>query len=142
MTLITTIEHKPPSQKYFQKKIHWNEFKLERNLYDTSPFSPNTYKKCFQYKVFNNVLFLNKNFFSLINQIRHYALFVKKKIRLFHLYFGCPNVINLWNQLKVYLAEDLTLTSQTLQTVVFGFSEKDNAENVILYNHLFLIFKL
>ena len=34
------------------------------------------------------------------------------------------------------------LPPQTLQAAVFCFSEKDNTENVILYNHLFLIFKL
>ena len=59
-----------------------------------------------------------------------------------NLYFYCPNVGNLWNQWDFYLSEDLTLPLQTLQASVFGFSEKDNTENVILYNHLFLIFKL
>ena len=61
---------------------------------------------------------------------------------VFHLYFYCPNVRNLWNQLNVYLAEDLMLPSQTLQAAAFGFPEKGNTEKVILYNHLSLIFKL
>ena len=34
--LITTIEHRPTSQKYFERKIHLTEFRLERNLHDTS----------------------------------------------------------------------------------------------------------
>ena len=61
---------------------------------------------------------------------------------VFQLYFYCPKVRNLWNQLNFYLAEDLTLPPQTLQAAVFGFSEKDNTENVMLYNCIFLIFKL
>ena len=36
--LITTIEHRATSQKYFEKKIHLTEFRLERNLHDTSHF--------------------------------------------------------------------------------------------------------
>ena len=108
--------------------------------------SCNTYMKCFLYKVLNNALFPNKKlffyFFSLRNLIRHYVLFLKKKMNLYSiLYFYCPNVRNLWNQLNFYLAEDLILPPQTLQVAVFGFSEKDNTENIILYNHLFLIFK-
>ena len=54
----------------------------------------------------------------------------------------CPNVRNIWDQLKFNLAEDLTLPPQYLQAAVFGFSEKDNTESEIIYNHLFLIVKL
>ena len=57
-----------------------------------------------------------------------------------HFYFFCPNVRNLRNQLKFYLAEGLTLPPQKLHAAVFGFPEKDKMENAILYNHLFLIF--
>ena len=59
---------------------------------------------------------------------------------VFHLYFYCPNVRNLWNQLDFYLA-DFSLLPQTLQAAVFDFSKKDNTKNGIPYNHLFLIFK-
>ena len=44
--------------------------------------------------------------------------------------------------MRFYLAEGFSLPPQTLQAAVFGFSEKDNTENVIFYNHFFLIFKL
>ena len=36
----------------------------------------------------------------------------------------------------------MTLPPQTLQAADSDFSEKDNTENVILYNHVFPIFKL
>ena len=105
--------------------------------------SSNTYMRCFQYKVLNNVLFLNKKLFLFKKSNSPLCSFCKEEDEtVFHRYFCCPNVRNLWNQLKFYLAEDLTLPPQTLQAAVFGFSEKDNTENVILYNHLFLIFKL
>ena len=84
-----------------------------------------------------------KNFLSFRNQTRLLCSFCKEEDQtVFHLYFSCPSVRNLWNQLIFYLAEDLTLPLQTLQPAVFGFSKKDNTENVILFNHFFLIFKL
>ena len=105
--------------------------------------SSNTYVRCFQYKVLNNVLFLNKKLFLFKKLNSPLCSFCKEEDEtVFHLYFCCSNVRNLWNQLKSYLAEDLTLPRQTLQTAVFGFSEKDNTENVIPCNHLLLIFKL
>ena len=105
--------------------------------------SSNTYMRCFQYKVLNNVLFLNKTLFLFKKSNSPLCSFCKEEDEtVFHFYFYCPNVINLWNQLKFYLPEDPTLPSQTRQAAVFGFYEKDNTENVILYNHLSLIFKL
>ena len=43
---------------------------------------------------------------------------------------------------NTYFPNDSTLPPQTLQAVVFGFSEKDKIKNLIPYNHLFLIFNL
>ena len=34
----------------------------------------------------------------------------------------------MWNELNIYLAEDLMLPPQTLQAAVFGFAKKDNTE--------------
>ena len=61
---------------------------------------------------------------------------------VFYFYFYCSNVRNFWNQLNVYLAEDLTLPLQTLQAAVFSFIEEDITESLRLYKHTFLIFKL
>ena len=99
--------------------------------------------RCFQYKVLNNTLLLNKKLFLFKKSNSPLCSFCNEKDEtVLHLYFYCSNVRNLWNQLDFYLAEDFSLPPQTLQAAVFGFSEKDNTEYVILYNHLFLIFKL
>ena len=105
--------------------------------------SSNTYMRCFQYTVLNNGLFLNKKLSIFKKSNLPLSSFCKDKDKtVFHLYFYCPNVRNHWNQLNFYLAEDLMFPPQTLLAAVFGFSAKDNMENVILYNHIFLIFKL
>ena len=84
--LITTVKHKPTSQKYFEKKftdlsLDWKEIYMIPRI-----VSSNTYMRCFQYKVLNNTLFLIKNFFSLRNQTRHYVLFVMKKMKLYSIF--------------------------------------------------------
>ena len=99
--------------------------------------------RCFQYNFLDNALFLNKKLFLFKKSNSPLCSFCKDRDEtVFHLYFYCPNVRNLWNQLKFYLAEDLTLPPQTLQAAVFGFSEKDNTENVMLYNCIFLTLRL
>ena len=99
--------------------------------------------KCFQYKVLKNDHFLNEKLFLFKKSNSPLRYFCKEEHEtVFHLYFYCPNVRNLWNQLHFYLAEDLTLPPLTLQAAGFGFSEKGNTKSVILYNHIFLIFKL
>ena len=104
--------------------------------------SGNTYEKCFQYKVWNNALFGNKKLFLFMKSNLPLCSFCKDKYEtVFHLYFYCPNVKNLWSQLNVYNAEDLTLPPQ-IAGYCFGFSKKNNTKNVMHYNNFFLIFKL
>ena len=89
--LLTTVNHKPTLQKYFEKEftdpsLDWKEIYMTPRI-----VSSNTYMKYFQYRILNNILFLNKNFFlfnffSLRNQTRHYVLFLKKKMKLYSIF--------------------------------------------------------
>ena len=69
------------------------------------------------------------------------VFFGKTKTKLYSIFIFIVQTLEI-SGINFYLAEDLTLPPETLQAAVFGFSEKDNTENVILYNHIFLIFKL
>ena len=70
--------------------------------------SSNIYERCFQDEILTNALFVNKNF----SQSHHHALSVKKEAEtVFHLYFSRANVRYLYNYLKLYIMEDLTLPS-------------------------------
>ena len=125
-------------KKFTDLSLDWKEIYMIPRI-----ISSNTYLRCFQYKMLNTALFLNKNIFLFKKSNSPLCSFCKEEDEtVFHFYFYCPNVKNLCSQLNFYLAGDLTLLPQTLQTAAFGFSEKDNTENVTLYNHLFLIFKL
>ena len=93
----------------------------------------------------SNALLLNKQGFHFKESNTPLCSLCKEEGEtVFDLYFYCPNVRNLWNQLKYYLAEDLMLPPQTQPAVfdVFEFSDKDNLKNVILYNHFFVFCKL
>ena len=103
-----------------------------------STVSSITYLRCFQYKVLNNALFLNKNFLSLRNQTSHYVLFVKKiKLCSIFLLFKRQKCLESTKFLSCRVFD-----ASTTNTAVLGFSKKDNTESVILYNDLFLILKL
>ena len=62
--LISAIEHQPTSEKYFDNlfpniELHWKEIYLtERKA------TANSYLRCFDYKIINNVLYLNKKLFQ------------------------------------------------------------------------------
>ena len=92
--LITTIEHKPTSQKYFEKKLtdlDWKEIYIAPHI-----VSINTYMRCFQCKVLNNALFLNQKLF-LFQKTKSplYSFCKDENETVIHLYFYCPNVRNL-----------------------------------------------
>ena len=87
--------------------------------------SSNTYTRCFQYKVFNNALFVNKKLFLFKKSNSPLCYFCKEEDEtVFHLYFYCPNAKNFGNELNFYLAEDLMLPPQTLQAIVLSFPKK------------------
>ena len=61
--IITTVEHKPTSQKYSEKKfsnlsLDWKEIYMTVRI-----VSSNTNMRCFQYKVLSNAHFPNKKLF-------------------------------------------------------------------------------
>ena len=86
------------------------------------------------YKVLNNALFLNKKSFLIKKSNPPLCYFRKDEDEtVFHLYFYCPNVRNLWNEFFFFdLSEGLMLPPLTLHAVAFGFSEKDYRKRNIL----------
>ena len=62
--LISAIEHQPTSQKYFDNlfaniELPWKEIYLP-----ACKATANSYLGCFNYKIINNVLYLNKKLFQ------------------------------------------------------------------------------
>ena len=62
--LISAIDHQPTSQEYFDNlfpniEVPWKEIYLT-----TCNATANSHLRCFNYKIINNVLFLNKKLFQ------------------------------------------------------------------------------
>ena len=95
----------------------------------------------FQYKLLNNVLYLNKKLF-------HFGITSQSKCSFcelydetpHHIFYECTYAQNLWNKLQLYLSEKLTLPILNRESAIFGFTDVLD-DNYLFVNHLLLIFK-
>ena len=75
----------------------------------------------FQYKLFNDVLYRNQKLFQfgIVSCSKFSFCDIQDKTPL-NLFYECVYVQNIWNQLRLYLAEKIDLTVLTPQGAVFG----------------------
>ena len=117
---------------------------MERDVLGWTLFDlTNSYLRCFNYKIINNVLYLNKKFFQFGKTQSPLCSFchteAETKLHVFH---KCSVTKILWNLLLLFFETDLDFPDLTPQAALFGFiNESDNNLN-ILQNHILLIFKL
>ena len=96
--------------------------------------------RIFQYKILNNVLYLNEKLFkfkivsSLLCSFRN-----SEDDTLIHLFYSCNQTKSLWSKFQELLNSEVLLPQNTPQNAFFGFP--DNKENFVITNHLHLIFK-
>ena len=94
-----------------------------------------SYSRSFQYKILNNVLYLNKKTSSL-------CPFCKLSDEaVLHLFYECNIILNLWNELVLFFENEFTLFDLTLQAAFLGFLNVDS-KLLLIQNHLLLIFKI
>ena len=132
---------KPTCQSYHEKKF--DDYDLNWKLIYRIPCiaTLETKIRIFQYKLLNNVLYLNKKLFQ-------FGIISQSKCSFYELYDEIPQHIlyegtyvqNLWNQLRLYLSEKVPLPVLNPQSAIFGFTDVLD-HNYFLVNHLLLIFK-
>ena len=140
-TLTSNIVNKPTSNIYFEKlfentTLDWNKIYMSPRLatFDTT-------LRSFQYKILNNVLFLNKKLYAF--GITNTALcFFCNTLgeTLIHIFFDCVHVKCLWERLRMKFPNDFILSSFTPQTAILGLYNETN-DNYNLLSHILLIFK-
>ena len=59
-----------------------------------------------------------------------------------HIFLECICVKQLWNHLRLFLTNDISLPILTPQTVIFGFINGTENSDYKITNHILLIFKL
>ena len=108
----------------------------------------NTYMRFFQYKILNNVLFLNKKLHTFGIKPSPLCSFCNLYDETpYHMFYECDRVKCLWSDLVQCFQNNLILPTLTPQTAIFGFLDYTNNDSIFennkcLSNHILLIFKL
>ena len=139
-TLIEANEIKPTSQTYFQNlfpnfNLDWKSIYLlpRRVTLDTN-------LRMFQYKLLNNVLYLNKMLFRFKKVDSPLCSYCNEEEEtLLHLFHSCLKTKQLWNRLRQYFSQFINIPLSTPQSSILGIF--DNNQHSELINHLLLIFK-
>ena len=61
--LISAVDHQPPSEKYFDNLFPNTELTWEEIYLTARKATANSHLRCFNHKIINNVLYLNKKLF-------------------------------------------------------------------------------
>ena len=98
--------------------------------------------RCFQYKILNNILFLNKQLAAWGLCDSALSLFCRNENETeIHIFSECDAMQSLWTPLKIYLENKIELPALDIQSRIFGFTNIDH-DKASIVNHLLLIFKL
>ena len=139
--LISNIVNKPTSNIYFEKlfentTLDWNKIYLSPRL-----ATIDTTLRSFQYKILNNVLFLNKKLYTFgITNTALCSFCNTLEETPIHIFFDCVHVKCLWERLRMKFPNDFILSSFTPQTDILGLYNETN-DNYNLLSHILLIFK-
>ena len=103
----------------------------------------NSFQRNFQYKMLHNKLYLNKmllTFGKTKTPLCSFCHSCDKTIK--HIFLECMCVKQVWNHLRLFLTNDISLAIVAPQTTIFDFT--DGIENNVckITNHILLIFKL
>ena len=132
---------KPTCQSYQEKNFDDHDFNCKL-IYRIPSIAILETKVCiFQYKLLNNVLYLNKKLFQ-------FDIISQSKCSFCELYDETPHHIfyertyaqNLWDPLRLHLSEKVALPVLNPQSATFGFTDVSD-HNFLLVKHLLLIFK-
>ena len=132
---------KPTCQSYHEKNFDDYDFNWKLIYRIPHIATLETKIRIFQYKLLNNVLYLNKKLFQfgIISQSKCSFCELYDEIPL-HIFYKCTYVQSLWNQLRLYLSGKVVLPALNPQSAIFGFTDVSH-HNFLLVNHLLLIFK-
>ena len=132
---------KPTSQSYFEKifknsNLDWKAIYLLPRM-----ATVDTATRVFQYKLLNNVLFLNEMLYPFgISQNSLCSFCSLEEETPMNIFYSRNHTRILWERLKHYIRNNLDLPSLTSQSAILGFTNSES-ENFIIINHLLLIFK-
>ena len=96
-----------------------------------------SYMRCFLY-----ISFLNKKLYIFrISETPLCSFSHTKEETAFHIFFECCNTQSLWEDLRKYFHDHFSLPILSPQTVLFGFLDFSEHEDLFLFNRILLVFK-
>ena len=115
------VQSRPSSNIYFENTFNNNNIGWAEVYMLPHIVALNTYMRSFQYKILNNVLFINKKLH--IFGIRSSVLCSFRNLydeAPFHLFYECDCVKCLWSDLIQCFQNTLVLLTSTQHTAIFG----------------------
>ena len=137
---ISRKNHEPTSKRYFEtlfenEILNWSKIYMLPRL-----TTINSTIRNFQYKILNNVLFLNKKLHLFGKSETSQCSYCKSSEEVVsHLFGKCNFAKRLWQELNIFFNRHIVLPIITPQVANFGFFGE--IENKILINHVLLLFK-
>ena len=117
----------PTSQQYFKTLFPHLNFDWELIYLIPRILTENPSLRAFQYKVMNNVLYLNHKHFQFkvsTNSLCSYCNKHDETVQ--HLFSTCNEVVSLWTKTKFYFVNDIKLIVLCPQTDILGYTNTDN----------------
>ena len=140
--IISSKVNIPTSRIYFEKVFHFYDFQWKEIYTLLHKVSINANFRSFQYKILNNILYLNKNPYTFALSNTQLCSFCKMEEEIIsHLFYYCTHVQDIWNQVQIYFTDCFHFSQLTPQTAIFGFHDIDN-DTFLIQNHILLLFKL
>ena len=141
--LVLSSGNTPTSQKYFGKVFSNENFDWKKIYILPRVVIINSFQRNFQYKILHNILYLIKmlfNFGKIKAPLSSFCHSYDETIK--HIFLECICVKQLWNHLRLFLMNDISVPILTPQTAVFDFI--NGIENGVykITNDILLIFKL
>ena len=139
----SSCNNKPTSQIYFEKKFDSKE--LDSRVIYTLPrkLTANTYLRSLQYKILNNILYLNEKLFVFgLSPTSSCSFCSSFGENIAHLFCDCTIMQCHWKKLQLKLKDNIAFLSLTAQaTTIFGIFAAD-WRSYLIQNRILLLSKL
>ena len=120
--LLESSDSKPSSQLYYKKVFQNANLDLKTIYMLPHIVTKDSRLRIFQYKLLNNVLYLNKVLFRFAKIVSPLCSFCKMIDESpLHLFYNCTKTKLLWDQLKEFISKEaLSFPSLTPQSAILG----------------------
>ena len=137
----------PTSQQYLKTLFPYLNLDWKLIYHLPRILTKNTSLRAFQYKVLNNVLYLNLKLFQFkVSTTSLSSYYNQHDETVQHLFSKCDEFISLWAEIKLYFANEIRLITLCPQIAILGFTNTDDgcfiAQNLILLIFKFYVVKV